>query len=350
MQPESSPSDVTAGISDELINGPNGWFWSRPQLVEMLVCPLCRHRIVWQPSSGHCVMCGQVYPVLDGIPILLREPAAASHDEVEHDHARRRGEQHKRSQITYFDRNDAEVFEIDRPHGAPGLHRWQLERKFLIATDGLHALYGATALVVCGGSGMDAEFLARQGAKVITSDISLGAARRALERVRKFDLKLASIVADVETLPIPDRGVDIVYVHDGLHHLAIPEAGLTEMARVAHTAVVVTEPARALVTKIAVKLRLALEFEEAGNRVERLQLRPLAVALQAQGFAVQKGRRYAMFYRHQPGAVARAVSVPGVLPVAKLVSSLFIQTSGRFGNKLMIQAIRDPSAVHNFSV
>ena len=66
------------------------------------------------------------------------------------------------------------------------------------------------------------------------------------------------------------RSVDVVYVHDGLHHLDDPLAGLAEMARVARSAVCVSEPARAGITALAVRAGLALEREEAGNRVGRL--------------------------------------------------------------------------------
>ena len=83
-------------------------------------------------------------------------------------------------------------------------------------------LPGATLLTVCGGSGMDAEFLAQQGAVVIASDLSLGAAQRAVERGRRAGLPIEAVVADAEHLPFADRSVDIVYVHDGLHHLSDP--------------------------------------------------------------------------------------------------------------------------------
>ncbi|MCA1571279.1 MAG: class I SAM-dependent methyltransferase [Chloroflexi bacterium] len=42
---------------------------------------------------------------------------------------------------------------------------------------------------------MDAEYLARRG---------------------------GAVVADVEHLPYADRSLDMVYVHDGLHHLSDP--------------------------------------------------------------------------------------------------------------------------------
>lgn len=119
---------------------------------------------------------------------------------------------------------------------------------------------------------MDAEFLARSGATVISSDISLGAAKRSAERAKRYGLRILPLVADVEHLPFLDRSVDLVYVHDGLHHLEKPLAGIAEMSRVASRAVSVTEPAQAAATRLAVRFGLALEREDAGNRVARVTL------------------------------------------------------------------------------
>ena len=92
---------------------------------------------------------------------------------------------------------------------------------------------------------MDAEFLTERGARVITSDVSLGAAKRAAERARRFGMAYLSIVSAAEQLPLADVSVDLAYVHDGLHHLAEPQLAFDEMSRVADRWVVVTEPARA---------------------------------------------------------------------------------------------------------
>ena len=55
---------------------------------------------------------------------------------------------------------------------------------------------------------MEAEFLARRGARVILADISLGAVERALERARRFGFELAGVVADAERLPFrPTRSI-----------------------------------------------------------------------------------------------------------------------------------------------
>src|SRR3970282_1309832 len=100
-----------------------------------------------------------------------------------------------------------------------------------------------------------------------------------------------------------DRSVDLVAVHDGLHHLDDPYAGLSEMARVARRWIVVTEPARASITRLAIRLGLALEAEEAGNRVARMEPLEVAAFLEARGYVVLRAERYAMYYPHHPGAV-----------------------------------------------
>jgi SAM-dependent methyltransferase len=274
--------------------------------------------------------------VEDGIPILLNDKSGAGHDEIEHDHAK-----HKHAQASHFDRQDEENFEITRPRGTPRLYGWLLRKKFDLGTAGIRpALQGATVLVLCGGSGMDGEFLADAGANVITSDISLGAARRASERARRFSLAVGSIVADVESIPVPNRGVDVTYVHDGLHHLAEPRLGVSEMIRVADKAVSITEPAVALATKFAVRLKLATDSEEAGNHVERLRPDEVRAWLETGGFVVTRAGRYGMFYRHSPGWAMRMFSTPGLALASMAAYEPAIALSGRFGNKLTVQAVR----------
>lgn len=50
-----------------------------PRLLEILVCPAC-HAEVREIDSGaglECAGCGRVYPVRDGIPVMLVEEASA---------------------------------------------------------------------------------------------------------------------------------------------------------------------------------------------------------------------------------------------------------------------------------
>jgi uncharacterized protein YbaR (Trm112 family) len=307
-------------------------------LLTLLVCPACHNDLVWADTHVVCTGCRRTFRIDDGIPVLLIDQQAAEHDELDH---LDNGHKHKANQAAYFDREGAAEFEIERPHGTPAFYSWLLGDKFRRSVAGLGDLVPqATALTVCAGSGMDAEFLSNRGARVISSDISLGAARRALQRARRYGLNVVPIVADVESLPFRDQSIDLVYVHDGLHHLERPLSGLAEMARVASHAVSLTEPAQAAATQLAIRLGLALEREEAGNRVGRLTLPELERSLTKAGFRTVKAERYAMYYRHEPGDVFRLLSRQPLLQVVKAAYSAFNAVAGRLGNKLTVQATR----------
>lgn len=315
-------------------------------LPDGLACPDCHGELSEGDGQFRCRSCGLTYAINDDIAVFVKG-GLDDHDEVDHlaaDH--RHGGwspvgPHKSDQSAYFDRDAHADFEIERPAGSPDLYRFLLTEKFRRSVEPFNGrLDGWTALTVCGGSGMDAEFLAAAGASVISSDLSFGAAGRARERGRRHGLSIASIVADVEHLPFADQSVDLVYVHDGLHHLEDPWAGLAEMTRVARRAVCISEPAQALATSIAVRLGLALEQEESGNRVARLQTRDVTIALRAAGFRVVRADRYAMYYGHAPGWVMSVLSRRLLLPLAVSGWRLANRIVGRFGNKLTVVAIR----------
>jgi ubiquinone/menaquinone biosynthesis C-methylase UbiE len=281
-------------------------------------------------NAIRCDGCGALYDIVEGIPALV----TTAGDEIEHEASSQR-------QREYFDREDDSAFEVTRPHGTPRLHRWLLSEKFRRSVSELRPiLAGAVVVSVCGGSGMDAEFLARAGARVVLVDISLGAAKRARERALRFGLPIVPVVGDVMRLPLADDSVDLAYVHDGLHHVDRPLEGLTEMCRVARCAVSINEPARATVTAAAVKVGLALEREEAGNVVARLTVGEIESELERQGFHVARAERYGMYYRHHPGHAVRWLSVPGAFELAKVAFNVLNRVGGRFGNKLTVQAVR----------
>ena len=287
-------------------------------------CPACRAPLDWRVGSAECTQCHARYELVDGIPVLVPSRVDA----------------HKRGQADYFDQVDTE-FEVTRPHGTPRLYRWLLADKFRRSVSALEDLLeGARVLTVCGGSGMDAEFLARAGGSVVSADISLEAARRTRARARRFGVPISPLVADVEHLPFADRSFDIVYVHDGLHHLEHPLAGLREMTRIAGRAVSINEPARAAATRLAVRLGISYDVEDAGNRVERIDPEELAAALRADGLSVVRSERYAMYYRHEPGAVFRALSKEPFFSAVRMSLGLFNRVAGDVGNKSTIQAVR----------
>ncbi len=313
----------------------------------VVTCPLCHQPTTPVPSGHDCPLCHRHYPIVDGIPVLLADLGLSEHDELEHhrggDQPDRKLDGHKAAQADHFDQSVAEEFEITRPHGSPRLYRFLLKEKFRRATAPIQSqLDGASVLTVCGGSGIDAEFLAREGARVVASDISLGAARRTRERARRYGLDITPIVADVERLPFANGIFDLVFVHDGLHHLERPELGLAEMARVARQWVSVTEPARATITAVAVRAGLALDREVAGNVVARLGTSEVVDVLQSAGFRPLVAKRYAMYYKHEPGAAFRALSRWPIFPLVRAGWQIGNKLIGWAGNKMVVVAEREP--------
>jgi SAM-dependent methyltransferase len=314
-------------------------------LLALLVCPACRDGELLgldKPDPDRtlvCSSCGAEYRVEDGIPLLLppgSDPHKA-HDELDH------AAHHKQRQAGYFDRGVAEEFELTRPHGTPRAYRWLLTRKLLHSINGLPSLAaGATVVDACSGSGMEAEFLARQGARVVAIDISEGAVRRARARARRFGLDYLPVVGDVERLPIRSRAADVGFVHDGLHHLDDPMTGILELARVARRALTVNEPADAVVTQVAALAGLSANVEEAGNAVRRLQPEHVRQELKAAGWRVRFDR-YLMYYGHEPGRIMEWVSRPGVFPVYQQLVETANLAVGRWGNKLCLVGTRNPA-------
>ena len=304
-------------------------------LLERLACPDCSDPGLTPASGGlDCTACGAHYPLVDGrIPVLTPHKRPGGYPEA--------AETRRARQADFFDHEAKPEYEVTRPHGVPVVFGSLLVGKLRRGIQGLEAcLSEGTALTVCGGSGMDAEYLARCGARVACADFSLGAARRADQRARRFGLELAPMVADAERLPCGDRSFDLVYVHDGLHHLEDPLGAISEMARVASRAVSVNEPAEAALTALAVRIGLAQNEEEAGNVVRRLQPEKVAEVLRSRGFEPLVAERYAMLYRHEPGPLYRLLSRPALSGVGLAALRAADRLLGPVGNKLSVRAVR----------
>jgi len=206
-------------------------------------------------------------------------------------------------------------------------------------------LRGKRALVICCGSGMDSEFLERDGAIVIGLDISEGALRRAQQRAHLYGLRYRLVQGDAENLPFGAAAVEVIYVHDGLHHLERPEKALEEMARVGSRAVLVTEPADAVLTKAAIALRLIPEREESGNLVARIDAGSMQRQFAALGLTSFRPRRYLLKYGHPPARWWRCLDWPPLFAAAKGAFLLFgVGLFGAVGNKISVAAFRAEQA------
>jgi len=245
------------------------------------------------------------------------------------------------AQRHFYDEECDPEFEIVRPHSCGRLYGYLIEHKF---HTGLRVLgteiFRRSVLEICCGSGMMSEKFARHGARVTGLDFSGSAIARARERARRFGFDARFLIGDAENLAFQDGSFDIVAVHDGLHHLNDPFRAIGEMARVARHAVLVMDPARAALTRLAVSLGIAVDFEDAGNEVKRLVPSEVASYLRDLGFERVRWRRTLMYYPHTPNGLFKVLSSPWVFWAAQSAFHGANIIAGRWGNKLALGAIR----------
>ncbi len=259
----------------------------------------------------------------------------------------------KAEQADYYDHHvvDSE-FEINRPHGESRLYRYFMDFKFGRVVQLLgKSLHGSTVLVICCGSGMDAEYVARSGGSVVAMDISSGCLGRARVRADRHGVDYMLVRGDAENLPFRDSSFDYAFVHDGLHHLPEPERAIREMARVALRGILITEPADANLTKLLIRSRVMKPYEEAGNYVIRFDAHGLVPLCRDLGFDRISSSRYLMKYGHPPGGWWRRLDAQMLFQTARAAFWLFgVALLGRWGNKLAFVAERSPAAAPGAAV
>ena len=242
-------------------------------------------------------------------------------------------------QIEFYASLDAEV-EIERPRNYSRAVRFLIEHKFHRAIGLLGRLSSTDALCVCGGSGMDAEWLARLGIQPTILDLSPDALSRARERARRHGFKVRLVRGDAACLPFGDRSIGMALVHDGLHHLDAPSGALDEMARVARHELVVMEPARAVLTRLAVALGLAADVEPAGNIVRRLSASCVRARIEAHGWGQIRWARDLVYYQPRTFGIYRLANRSPLFTVFVLFYRLLNFAAGRWGNSLKVVARR----------
>ena len=247
--------------------------------------------------------------------------------------------QSRARQIEFYASLDAEE-EIERPHHYPRPVRFLLEEKLRRALALLGPLTSTDALCVCGGSGMDAEWLAHLGIRPTILDLSPQALTRARIRAARHGFEVTLVRGDAARLPFSDRSFGMALVHDGLHHLDDPYRALDEMARVARRELVVMEPARAALTRLAVTVGLAAEVEPAGNVVRRLSAARCRARVHACGWRHVRSSRELIYYQRWTFGIYRLANRSSAFAAFVLIYRLLNLALGRWGNSLKVVARR----------
>ena len=248
--------------------------------------------------------------------------------------------QEREAQIRFYRESIDPEEEITRPRCYPRPVQYLLDFKLQTAWQLLNG-DASTArnaqektLVVCCGSGMEAEMVARTGQRVIALDLSLEAVCRAGERARRYGLQFDRVVGDAENLPFASGAVDFVFAHDGLHHLPDAYRGVREMLRVARRAVVIAEPADAALTRLSVKLGISGEYEEAGNYVCRLRPEKLIQVFRECGLHKWRFLRSLIYYQPWTFPLYRRFEKPPFFWLFRTCFYLSNLVFGRWGNSL----------------
>jgi SAM-dependent methyltransferase len=249
----------------------------------------------------------------------------------------------KGDQADYYDHHVADPeFEINRPHGESRLYRYLMDFKFARVERLLGgSLGGSRVLVICCGSGMDAEYVARAGGAVVAMDISSGCLDRARVRADRYGVTYGLVRGDAQYLPFRDNAFDYAFVHDGLHHLAEPDRAIKEMARVARRGILIAEPADANLTKLLIRSRVMKPYEEAGNFVIRFDRQRLEALCHDLGFDRVASSRYLIKYGHPPALWWRRLDAWPLFEVSRATFWLLgVTLLGGWGNKMAFVAER----------
>lgn len=317
------------------------------ELLETLACPNCKQNLfrlqIYKSREDdilegeiNCKNCSDLFPIVDSIPIMLpKYLRQENHNNIEDELIQ------KKMQMAYFDERGNSDLEINRPHRLGALYSFLIEYKLNASIKLLgHSLKGANVLNICCGSGMEAEFLSLQGAKVVGVDISIGAIKGAKKRAQIYGFDLDLVVADAENLPFISGCFDYSFTHDGLHHLPEPKRGILELSRVANKGIFFTEPASALLTRLACFLGVAKKYEPSGNRVYRFKERELKSLIERLGFKRILLRRYLMFYSHNPAKKFSIFDFRFMMSIFKIFFYSINALIGQWGNKLTLIAQR----------
>ena len=112
------------------------------------------------------------------------------------------------------------------------------------------------------------------------------------------------------------------------------------MARVTSEGILVTEPAKTLLTEVAIRLGFAERSEESGNLVHRFSESELRLFCDQAMLEMPKLNRYLMYYRQRPFRLFQLLENRLLFSAFVILYMATNLLFGRWGNKIALAARR----------
>ena len=189
---------------------------TKPVMAEKMICLRCSAFLEYKGERLICSQCGQSYPVVDGIPIILRDKTAQIPDE----------------DIKRYDELAKQEYVYTKYTGIRRIcHNHPIE-KIKTTNYNLVAPYlrGARVLEVGCGMGQLTEMLGKVSEEMVAFDISWENIRYAFEHIALDNASF--FVGNVLEIPYPDDFFDVAVSSEVLEHVPDHHGAIAEMKRV----------------------------------------------------------------------------------------------------------------------
>jgi len=297
------------------------------KVLSLLICPRDKSPLVLRSDHLACDQ-GHTIRIKNGIPDFIMGDENLSDEKLQ------QMAFHDDEEVNEtFDEIVLRPFNYTKSYADSSLYHLRSFRKVLHAKLGIELQN--TTILNCGcGGGMEAQFLAENGALVAGFDISQLRAEASATRFALNGLDGLFYRGDSAHLPFPDNSFDLAFYHDSLHHVPIEEIPLAirESVRVAKKGVVLLEAHDSPLRMLLEAFGLSSSIEASGNYVFRFRKSLMEFFSSQTSTELVNYSVTFMKHEHRPGFYARPLVGRLTFESIKLLGSLLRP----FGNEACI--------------
>jgi len=181
-----------------------------PRLLKIIACPKCMGRLFLVDENLRCDLCGEVYLIDEGIPVLITQPNTTEGFDY-------------RTHYTL----DSEKFDYFEERTGATAHSERRVREYILS---LVPKNSESVLDVGCGSAWVAKAFQKSSTFLCSLDISSVNPRKALERYPSPNH--VGVAADTYHLPFANNSFDTIIASEIIEHLHDPNAFAAELLRV----------------------------------------------------------------------------------------------------------------------